>query len=59
MSQENTRRFQGEIEKTVDYFRCEYELTLAEAVGTLDVIKHKLLHDDQDDQEEDEGDLTT
>lgn len=51
MTQRSVSHFQAELTKTIDYFRKEYKLSLAEAVGTLDLVKHLLLHENQDDDD--------
>ncbi len=57
MSEETTDRFQGEIEKVVDYFRHEYDISYAETVGVLEVVKIGLVvelavPDDEDEDDE-------
>lgn len=39
---EQTQAFQGELTKVVDRFRSEFELTVAQAVGVLEVVKLEL-----------------
>lgn len=48
-------RFVEAIEERIDYFRKEYEMTYAEAVGCLEIIKFDLLSEmkDQDDDSSD------
>ena len=44
-----------ELGNLVDYFRKEYNLTYAEAIGCLDIIKHRLLVECED-TDDDDGD---
>lgn len=39
---EQTQAFRDELAKVVDRFRCEFELTVAQAVGVLEVVKLEL-----------------
>lgn len=42
----NIEAFTEAIQKQIDYFRKEYEMTLAEAVGVLEVVKHQLIQEE-------------
>ena len=56
MSSETSLKFLNEIMRTIEYFRVEFELTYIEAIGSLDVVKHKLLSEvDEEDSEEEDG----
>lgn len=45
MSANGVNHFSEEIHRVVDYFRKEYRMTLAEAVGTLQIVALQLAHD--------------
>jgi hypothetical protein len=39
---ENTEHFIEAVQERIDYFRKEYHLTYAEAIGALEIIKMSL-----------------
>ena len=52
----SVQKFTDEIERVVSYFRKEFELNYAEAIGALELVSHKLKQeayeiDDEDDEE--------
>ena len=49
MSKESVDRFCEAIEKQIQYFAKEYDMTIAEAVGCLEVIKFQLMKEFDDD----------
>ena len=55
MSAESTSKFIGEIRGRVEYFRDEFDITYAEAVGVLDIVKHELLAEVLDEDSGDQG----
>ncbi len=46
-------KFKNEILRIIDYFADEYNLSYAEMIGVLDILKNHLYHDmiDEDDDE--------
>jgi hypothetical protein len=38
-NKEQLRAFAGDLERVIDRYRNEFDLTLAEAIGTLEIIK--------------------
>lgn len=42
---ETARRFSKEIYRVIEYYRAEYDLTLATAVGALQIIAYDLVHE--------------
>jgi hypothetical protein len=42
---EQIDRFSQELVALIYRYRAEYELTLASAVGVLEVVKHELIHE--------------
>jgi hypothetical protein len=52
---EQTRRFAQELEKLIDYYKQEYEMTYATIVGTLHIACHALTEEARnlEDEEED------
>jgi hypothetical protein len=42
---EQIDRFSKELVALINRYRAEYELTLASAVGVLEVVKHELIHE--------------
>lgn len=46
--------FTSDIEMVIDRYRAEFELTLSSAVGVLEVVKHKLIAEILEDDEDDE-----
>jgi hypothetical protein len=40
--------FEKSVENLVDYFREEFNLTLGEIVGTLEVIKFKIMRESEE-----------
>ena len=44
--------FQSEIERVIEQFRFDWTLPLGTAVGVLECVKHNLLHEDDEDDEE-------
>lgn len=42
MSSRSVEHFEAEIDRVVEYFRREYKMTLAEAVGTLQIVAMRL-----------------
>ena len=56
MSAESVGRFIEDIDSRILYFRTEYEMSYAEAIGSLDLIKHALMtevFEDLEDEPED------
>jgi len=51
MSAETSSKFVSDIQGRINYFRDEFHLTYAEAIGCLDILKHELL----EEVEEEEG----
>ena len=51
MSKETTSKFADEIDRVINYFRDEFELTYAEAIGVL-VIKLTALAAEANEAEE-------
>lgn len=55
--------FLTELEKLIDRFRAEYDLTYAEAVGCLEIVQQALIvemrethdEDEESDSEDDQG----
>lgn len=45
MSAETTGKFVNDLRGRIDYFRTEFHLTYAEAIGCLDILKHELLEE--------------
>jgi hypothetical protein len=50
-------KFEMEVRRTVEYFRSEFDLTYAGAIGVLEIVKHSLVAEaldgvDNDDHEE-------
>lgn len=43
-----TNRLQKEIEKTINYFADEYNLSTAEIYGVLEIVKFNILHEDME-----------
>ncbi len=39
------------VTEAIDYCRQEFDMTVAEAIGTLEVCKYKLLLDEMDDDD--------
>lgn len=57
MSHETQSRFADAIERQIDYFRKEFELTYFEAMGVLTFMAHKLSDEvfyPENDEDEDE-----
>ena len=46
--------FGSELQRVVDYFRREYNLSYAAAIGTLECIKHDLLVEGSSQEQEKE-----
>ena len=55
MSAETTEKFISDIRSRIDYFRDEFNITYAEAIGSLDILKYELL-DECMEEKEPEGD---
>jgi len=51
----SVERFVTEIEKVIDYFRKEYDLTYSEAIGAIHMIEHKLTREAVNINEEQDG----
>lgn len=47
---EQIAAFAADIQKVVDRYRAEFNLTLAAAIGTLEVVKLQLFQDETDQQ---------
>jgi hypothetical protein len=48
--------------KTLSYFRREYEVTYAEAIGVLEIVKNMLideLYEDEDEEDKDDKNAET
>lgn len=45
---QNIEAFTEAIDKKVDYFRKEYNMTLAESVGVLEVVTHALIQEEME-----------
>jgi len=43
MSEKYSTRLYETIMKTLDYFRKEYNLTYAEVIGVIEIIKHTVI----------------
>ena len=52
MSKETTAKFALDIGGRLDYFRDEFEMTYAEAIGVLDIVKHRLLEEVEEEEED-------
>jgi len=46
--------FTHDLEAVIDRYRSEFELTLSSAVGVLEVVKHKLIAEIMEDDDDDE-----
>lgn len=44
-NEDRINRFVKAIEERIDYFRREYDLTYAEAVGCMEIIKYDLMRE--------------
>ena len=44
-NREQIDAFAGDIKRVIDRYRAEFELTLAEAIGTLEVVKLELFNE--------------
>jgi len=44
-----------ELNKVIDRFRLEYEITYAQTFGVLDIIKYELLREAYDDDQNEWG----
>ena len=44
--------FQAELERVIEQFRFDWTLPLGTAVGVLECVKHNLMHEDDEDDEE-------
>jgi hypothetical protein len=42
-------RFTDEINRLIDYYRKEYQLTYSETIGALEIIKMELFHEANDE----------
>lgn len=51
MSKKDVEHLEFELNKVVHRFRMEYQLSLAELLGTLEVIKHLVLKEFLEEQE--------
>lgn len=54
MSAESADAFHADIRQRIHYFRSEYQLTYSEAIGVLEMAKHEILTEIQEDEDEDE-----
>ena len=52
--QDHIQEFQDEIYRKVDYFRYEFNVSYAEIIGVLEVIKTSLVNELLDEEDEDE-----
>ena len=50
MSKEATAEFCGRVEEVLDYCRQEWDLTYAEAIGCLELIKANLIEESSEDE---------
>ena len=46
--------FAKDLDRLIDYYRSEFDLTLGEAVGALELIKFDLMADSREDDEDDD-----
>ncbi len=46
--------FISELDRKIEYFRQEFDLTYAEAVGCLELVKHRLIREVFDADEPDD-----
>ena len=44
--------FEAELRRVIEQFRHDWTLTLGTAVGVLECVKHDLMHEDDEDDEE-------
>ena len=52
MSNSRIEAFISELDLKIEYFRQEFELTYAEAIGCLELVKHRLLRELFEDPED-------
>ena len=56
MRKYSSLHFQKAILRQLDYFTREYSLTYEEAIGVLDIVKHRLLNEANESPLPDESD---
>ena len=54
MTTESTGAFAADIMKRIEYFCDEFDLTYAEVVWTLELIKHQIISEAVEDDDEDD-----
>lgn len=50
-NKEQEAHLKEEIERVIDRFRLEYEVTYATVFGIFEIIKHEMIHEIDDENE--------